>query len=45
MVHRYDRDTILRELGEIGFTDVTCHDVGAEPVVAFITATKPKEPA
>jgi arsenite methyltransferase len=44
MVHLYDRDTIHRELSEVGFTDVTSHDVGAEAVVAFITATKPQEP-
>jgi ubiquinone/menaquinone biosynthesis C-methylase UbiE len=41
MVHLYDRDTILRELREVGFETVTEHDVGAKANVAFVTATKP----
>lgn len=40
-VHLYDRATILRELEEVGFTDITVHDVGASAKVAFVTATKP----
>ena len=41
-VHLYDRATIVRELSEVGFVDVQVHDVGADNVVAFITATKPR---
>lgn len=41
-VYLYDRDTILRELGEVGFRDVKVHEVGADAKVAFITATKPR---
>lgn len=40
-VHLYDRETILRELGEVGFVNITVHDVGADAKVAFVTATKP----
>lgn len=41
MVHLYHRETILRELREVGFSDVTVHDVGADTRVAFVTAKKP----
>ena len=44
MIYLYDRDTILRELGEVGVSDITVHDVGADSKVAFVTATKPREP-
>lgn len=37
----YDRDTILRELREVGFVEVEERDVGAERIVAFIVAKKP----
>jgi len=40
-VYLYDRDTIRRELAEVGFVDITEHDVGADPKVAFITASRP----
>ena len=40
-VYLYDRETILRELREVGFRDITVHDVGADPKVVFVTATKP----
>ena len=42
MVYLYDRDTIMRELEEVGFREVVVHDVGADPKVAFITAIKPR---
>jgi molybdenum-dependent DNA-binding transcriptional regulator ModE len=42
VVHRYDRDTIMRELRETGFVDVEEKDVGAQRVVAFIVARKPR---
>jgi arsenite methyltransferase len=41
VVHIYSRDTMFRELREIGFVDVTERDVGAENVVAFVVAKKP----
>jgi len=41
VVHSYDRETIMRELREAGFTQVQEHDVGAEKIVAFIVAKKP----
>jgi SAM-dependent methyltransferase len=41
MVHLYDRETILSDLREVGFVDVTVHDVGADSKVLFLTATKP----
>jgi hypothetical protein len=44
MVHLYDRDTILRELREVGFSDIVVHEVGTDAKVAFLTATKPREP-
>jgi hypothetical protein len=37
-VYGYDRDTILRELAAAGFVDVVEHDVGADPLVAFVVA-------
>ncbi|HJL17418.1 MAG TPA: class I SAM-dependent methyltransferase [Sandaracinaceae bacterium LLY-WYZ-13_1] len=40
-VECYDRETILRELDEVGFRDVVVHDVGADPKVVFLTAIKP----
>jgi ubiquinone/menaquinone biosynthesis C-methylase UbiE len=44
MVHLYDRDTILRELREVGFSDIVVHEVVTDTKVAFLTATKPREP-
>jgi arsenite methyltransferase len=41
VVHIYNRATMLRELGEAGFVDVTEHDVGASKQVAFVVAKKP----
>jgi arsenite methyltransferase len=41
VVHVYSRETMLRELREIGFVDVTVRDVGAERMVAFVVAKKP----
>ena len=41
VVHIYDRETILRELGEAGFVEVVEQDVGADKQVAFIVARKP----
>ncbi|MEZ4222010.1 MAG: class I SAM-dependent methyltransferase [Polyangiaceae bacterium] len=41
MVYLYDGETILRELREVGFGDMTVHAVGADAKVAFVTATKP----
>jgi ubiquinone/menaquinone biosynthesis C-methylase UbiE len=43
-VYLYDRDTILRELREVGFSDIEAHDVGADAIVAFVTAKKPLAP-
>ncbi len=43
MVYLYDRDTILRELCEVGFSNITVHEVGADPKVVFVTATKPRD--
>jgi SAM-dependent methyltransferase len=43
MVHLYDRDAIVHELREVGFSDVTVHEVGADAKVAFVTAIKPRE--
>jgi ubiquinone/menaquinone biosynthesis C-methylase UbiE len=40
-VHIYSRETLFRELREIGFVDVTERDVGAERTVAFVVAKKP----
>jgi SAM-dependent methyltransferase len=40
-VHIYDRETIRRELREIGFVDIEEKDVGATSTVAFIVARKP----
>ena len=40
-VHLYDRETILRELREIGFQDIREQKVSTNRKVAFITATKP----
>ncbi len=40
-VHIYSRETLFRELHEIGFVDVTERDVGAEKTVAFVVAKKP----
>lgn len=39
-VQTFDRATLFRELSEAGFVDVVEHDVGAEKLVAFVTATK-----
>jgi ubiquinone/menaquinone biosynthesis C-methylase UbiE len=41
VVHIYNRETLFRELREVGFVDVTERDVGAEKVVAFLVAKKP----
>lgn len=41
VVHRYDRDTIAREMREAGFVDVEEKDVGAASTVAFFLARKP----
>lgn len=41
VVHVYGRETLLRELREVGFVDVAEHDVGAEKTVAFVVAKKP----
>lgn len=42
VVHSYDRETILRELREVGFVEVEEKDVGAQATVAFIVAKKPR---
>lgn len=44
VVHIYDRATILREMGEVGFVDVVEQDVGADRQTAFIVAKKPTGP-
>lgn len=41
VVHIYSRETLFRELRELGFVDVTERDVGAEKEVAFVVAKKP----
>jgi hypothetical protein len=41
VVHVYGRETLFRELREIGFVDVTERDVGADKVCAFVVAKKP----
>lgn len=41
VVHIYDRETIFREMREVGFVDVVERDVGADKLVAFIVAQKP----
>jgi arsenite methyltransferase len=41
VVHIYSRETILGELRDAGFVDVTERDVGASKLVAFIVAKKP----
>jgi ubiquinone/menaquinone biosynthesis C-methylase UbiE len=41
VVHIYNRETLFRELREVGFVDVTERDVGAEKEVAFLVAKKP----
>jgi arsenite methyltransferase len=41
LVHIYSRETLLCELRETGFVDVTERDVGAEKTVAFVVAKKP----
>ncbi len=41
VVHVYSRETLFRELREIGFVDVTERDVGAGKTVAFVVAKKP----
>ncbi len=41
VVHVYGRETLFRELREVGFVDVRERDVGAEKVVAFVVAKKP----
>jgi arsenite methyltransferase len=43
VVHLYRRETLFRELREIGFVDVTERDVGAEKEVAFVVAKKPTQ--
>jgi arsenite methyltransferase len=40
-VHSYNRKTIRQELSAAGFAHIQEHDVGAEKLVAFITARKP----
>jgi arsenite methyltransferase len=42
MVYLYDRDTVLREFRAAGFVDVEVHDVGADAIVSFVTAAKPR---
>jgi arsenite methyltransferase len=41
VVHIHSRETILGELRDAGFVDVTERDVGASKLVAFIVAKKP----
>ena len=41
VVHSYDRQTIMRELRDAGFSQVEERDVGAEKIIAFIVASKP----
>lgn len=41
-VYLYDRETILRELHEVGFRDIQVHDVGPDARVVFSTASKPR---
>lgn len=41
VVQIYGRETLFRELREIGFADVTEKDVGAEKTIAFVVAKKP----
>ena len=45
VVQVYSRETVLRELREIGFADVTERDVGAEKTIAFVVAKKPARSA
>ena len=40
-IYTYDRATLLRELREVGFVEITERDVGAESTVAFVVAKKP----
>lgn len=40
-IYNYDRATLLRELREVGFVEITERDVGAESTVAFVVAKKP----
>lgn len=40
-VYFFDRKTILREIAEAGFVDVSEQDVGADKAVAFVVARKP----
>jgi ubiquinone/menaquinone biosynthesis C-methylase UbiE len=42
-VHIYDRETILREMREVGFVNVKEHDVAADGLVAFIVAERPTD--
>jgi ubiquinone/menaquinone biosynthesis C-methylase UbiE len=41
VVQIYGRETLFRELRELGFVDVTERAVGAEKTVAFVVAKKP----
>ena len=41
-VYCYDRETIAREMREVGFVDVVEKDVGAKKLVAFMLARKPE---
>ena len=41
-VHVFDRKTLFRELSEAGFVEIEERDVGAEKLVAFVLAEKPR---
>ena len=42
MVRVFNADTLLRELGDVGFVDIATQDVGAKKTIAFVVATKPR---
>lgn len=44
-VQIYGRETLFKELCEVGFVEVTERDVGAEKTVAFVVARKAREKA
>ncbi|MGK4000319.1 class I SAM-dependent methyltransferase [Sorangium sp. So ce1024] len=41
VVHVYDRETILREMREVGFVEIEEREVGGGGMVAFVVAKKP----
>ncbi|WP_437614540.1 class I SAM-dependent methyltransferase [Sorangium sp. So ce834] len=41
VVYVYDRETILREMREVGFVEIEEREVGAGGMVAFVVAKKP----